>query len=47
MLHIPERFFALGTFDYIGNSHNIMHVGVLIVYRELHNGIGALVMAGE
>ena len=32
---IPERF-APGLFDNIGNSHNIMHVGILIAYILEH-----------
>ena len=42
---VPERFFPPGTFDYVGNSHNLMHVMVLIVWRELHHGVRALVEA--
>ena len=46
LLQLPERFFPPGTFDLIGNSHNLMHVLVLVVYRELNQGIDALVAQG-
>lgn len=45
MLQLPERFFAPGTFDYIGNSHNVMHIGVLFVYLALHSGVDELIAA--
>lgn len=43
LLLLPERFFPPGTFDIVGNSHNVMHVMVLVVWRELHLGIRGLV----
>ena len=42
LLLLPERLFPAGTFDYIGNSHNVMHVMVLVVWQQLHFGIRAL-----
>lgn len=43
LLMLPERLFPPGTFDYMGNSHNVMHVMVLVVWQQLHFGIRALV----
>ena len=45
LLKLPECLFPAGVFDYLGNSHNVMHVGVLIVYLELHCGIEGLLRA--
>ena len=43
LTQFPERFFAPGTFDYLGNSHNLMHFLVLVVYQQLHHGVEELV----
>ena len=43
LLKLPECLFPPGTFDYLGNSHNVMHVMVFVVWRELHWGIRALI----
>jgi hypothetical protein len=31
-LRIPEVFFKKGTFNKIGTSHNLMHVGLILYY---------------
>ena len=41
VLQLPERFFARGTFV-VGNSHNVMHFMVLIVYSTLNRGCARL-----
>mmetsp|Transcript_35762 Transcript_35762/g.114993 ORF Transcript_35762/g.114993 Transcript_35762/m.114993 type:complete len:88 (-) Transcript_35762:148-411(-) len=35
VLQIPERWFAPGTLDLVANSHNWMHVLVIVVFAEL------------
>ena len=42
LFKLPERLFPPGTFDYVGNSHNVMHVMVLVTFLYLHNGSRAL-----
>jgi predicted membrane channel-forming protein YqfA (hemolysin III family) len=32
VLRIPERFFKQGTFNKIGHSHNIMHIGITLFF---------------
>jgi len=42
LFQAPERFFAPGTFDLAGNSHNVMHVMVLVTFLALHDGVRRL-----
>ena len=47
VFQLPERLFPPGTFDYIGSSHNLMHVLVLVTFCELHSGIRELLAAQQ
>lgn len=40
---LPEKLLPSGTVDFIGNSHNLMHLLVIAVWVMLHNEYGVVV----